>query len=203
MKEVSGESTQESLTRALDSERTRNAVRLGWVRFLAVSAIFSVTLYLGFYRELADWAIYSTPFAAYWAITAVVLGGIYHFKWMEHWAGLTLALVDVPAIFWLQSLSLPLSPSPGGVAGFTLGIYVCLILLSALSLRRMVTVVVTAAAAVAEVRLQAQAGIAMGAQVAALVVLAASAAGASHLLLRIRALLTAVTREELKRARLG
>jgi len=203
MKEVSGESTQESLTRALDSERTRNAVRLGWVRFLAVSAIFSVTLYLGFYRELADWAIYSTPFAAYWAITAVVLGGIYHFKWMEHWAGLTLALVDVPAIFWLQSLSLPLSPSPGGVAGFTLGIYVCLILLSALSLRRMVTVVVTAAAAVAEVRLQAQAGIAMGAQVAALVVLAASAAGASHLLLRIRALLTAVTREELKRARIG
>jgi adenylate cyclase len=89
------------------------------------------------------------------------------------------------------------------VAGFTLGIYVCLILLSALSLRQMVTMAVLAAAAVAEVHLQRQADIGVGAQVAAVVVLAASAAGASHLLLRIRALLTAVTREELKRARLG
>jgi adenylate cyclase len=89
------------------------------------------------------------------------------------------------------------------VAGFTLGIYVTLVLLSALSLRRLATVVVTGVAALAEVRLQQQASIAIGAQLAAGVVLAASAAGASHLLLRIRALLTAVTREELKRARLG
>lgn len=203
MKEAAGPTTEQSLSRALDTERVRNARHLSWVRFLAVSAVFGVTLYLGFLRELADWAIYSTPFAAYWAVTALALGGVYRFKWMEHWSGLTLALVDVPAIFWLQTLSLPLSPSPGGVAGFTLGILVCLVLLSTLSLRRLVTVLVTGAAAIAEVLLQRQAGIAMGAQVAAVVVLAASAAGASHLLLRIRALLSAVTREELKRARLG
>jgi adenylate cyclase len=203
MTEAVGPTTEQSLSRALDVERVRNAVRLSWVRFLAVSANFGVILYLGSLRGLADWAIYSTPFAAYWAVTALALGGVYLFKWMERWSGLTLALVDVPAIFWLQTLSLPLSPSPGGVAGFTLGIYVCLILLSALSLRRLVTVAVTVVAAVAEVGLQQQAGIAVGAQVAAVVVLAASAAGASHLLLRIRALLSAVTREELKRARLG
>ncbi|WP_224367160.1 adenylate/guanylate cyclase domain-containing protein [Hyalangium versicolor] len=203
MKELAKQNTEESLTRALDAERVRNAVRLSWVRFLAVSAIFGVTLYLGFLEGLADWAVYATPFAAYWALTALTLGGVYRSPWLTQWAGMTLALVDVPAIFWLQTLSLPLSPSPGGVAGFTLGILVTLVLLSALSLRRMVTLVVTATAAIAEVRLQQQAGISIGAQITAVVVLAASAAGASHLLLRIRALLTAVTREELKRARLG
>ena len=66
MREVAGQSTQESLTRALDAERVRNAMRLSWVRFLAVSAIFGVTLYLGHWRGLADWAIYATPFAVYW-----------------------------------------------------------------------------------------------------------------------------------------
>ncbi|KFE64755.1 adenylate/guanylate cyclase domain-containing protein [Hyalangium minutum] len=203
MKEAAAPTTEQSLSRALDTERARNALHLSWVRFLAVSAVFAVTLYLGFLRGLADWAIYSTPFAAYWAVTALVLGGVYHFQWIARWSGMTLALVDVPAIFWLQTLSLPLSPSPGGVAGFTLGIYVCLILLSALSLRRLGTLAVTGVAAITEVLLQQQAGIAIGAQVAAVVVLAASAAGASHLLLRIRALLSAVTREELKRARLG
>ena len=203
MREVAGHSTEESLTRALDSERARNALRLSWVRFLAVSAIFGVTLYLGHLRGLPDWAVYATPFAAYWAATALGLGGVYRSQTVVQWGGLMLALVDVPAIFWLQSLSLPLSPSPGGVAGFTLGIYVTLVLLSALALRQLVTIVVTVAAALAEVKLQQQAGISMGAQVTAVVVLAASAAGASHLLLRIRALLTAMTREELKRARLG
>jgi adenylate cyclase len=203
MREVAAQSTQESLTRALDAERVRNAVRLSWVRSLAVSAIFGVTLYLGYLRGLADWAVYATPFAAYWAVTALALGAIYRSQLLVQWAGLTLAIVDVPAIFWLQTLSMPLSPSPGGVAGFTLGIYVTLVLLSALTLRRLVTVGVTVAAALAEVGLQRQAGISIGAQVTAVVVLAASAAGASHLLLRIRALLTAVTREELKRARLG
>ncbi|WP_224247920.1 adenylate/guanylate cyclase domain-containing protein [Hyalangium gracile] len=203
MKEVSGQSTDESLTRALDAERVRNAVRLSWVRFLAVTAIFGITLYLGLLRGLADWAIYITPFAAYWAATAVAMVGVYRSRWLTQWAGLMLAVVDVPAIFWLQSLSLPLSPSPGGVAGFTLGIYVTLVLLSALTLRRLVTVIVTVTASLAEVRLQALADISVGAQITAVVVLAASAGGASQLLVRIRALLTAVTREELKRARLG
>jgi adenylate cyclase len=203
MRQVPAQNTEESLTRALDAERVHNAARLCWVRFLAVTAVFGVTLYLGYVRGLPDWAIYSTPFAVYWTVTALAVGSVYLFEWMERWAGLTLALADVPAIFWLQTLSLPLSPSPGGVAGFTLGIYVCLILLSALSLRQLVTMSVMVMASVAQVQLQRQADIGAGAQAAAVVVLAASAAGASHLLLRIRALLTAVTREELKRARLG
>jgi adenylate cyclase len=203
MKEAAAQSTTETLARALSTERVRNTLRLSWVRFLAVSAVFAVSLYLGWVREQADWAIYTTPFAAYWAVTALTLLGVRLSPWVGQRAGLSLALVDVPAIFWLQALALPLSPSPGGVAGFTLGIFMTLVLLSTLSLRLSVTVAVTVVAAVAEVYLQWLARIDIGAQAAAVVVLAAGAGGASHLQVRIRALLSAMTREELKRARLG
>src|SRR5687768_15626231 len=52
MREVPAQNPQESLTRALDAERVHNAARLGWVRFLAVTAVFAVTLYLGYVRGL-------------------------------------------------------------------------------------------------------------------------------------------------------
>jgi adenylate cyclase len=203
MKEVAAQSTSESLARALGTERIRNTVRLSWLRFLAISAVFLVSLYLGALRGQPDWAIYTTPFAAYWLITALTLLSVHRSPRIAQQAGLSLALVDVPAIFWLQSLALPLSPSPGGVAGFTLGIYVTLVLLSALALRLRDTVTVSVCAVIAEVYLQRLADIDIGAQAAAVVVLAASAAGASQLQLRIRALLSAMTCEELKRARLG
>jgi len=203
MKPVAAPSTTETLARALRTERARNAVRLSWVRFLAVFAVFLVSLYLGLMRGMADWAVYIPPFAAYSCFTALTLLGVYLSPRVAQLAGLSLALVDVPAIFWLQSLALPLSPSPGGVAGFTLGILVALVLLSTLSLSLRVTMTVTVSAIIAEVYLQHLAGITIGAQAAAVVVLAASAGGASHLQLRIRALLSAMTREELKRARLG
>jgi adenylate cyclase len=202
-KAASSQSTTETLARALSTERVHNAVRLSWVRFLAVSAVLLVSLYLGVLRGHPDWAIYVTPFAVYSFVTALSLVGVYRSPKVAQYSGLSLALVDVPAICWLQALALPLSPSPGGVAGFTLGILVMLVLLSTLSLRLGVTMAVTACAMMAEVYLQQLASIDVGAQIASVVVLAASAGGASHLQLRIRALLTAMTREELMRARLG
>ncbi|MDC0715168.1 adenylate/guanylate cyclase domain-containing protein [Stigmatella sp. ncwal1] len=203
MMDAVGQTTQETLARTLETERGHNSLNLSWVRLLAVSAVFSVSLYFGRVRGMEDWAVYIPPFAAYWSVTALTVAALQRFERLRRWAGLSLALVDVPAIYWLQHIALPLSPSPGGVAGFTLGIYATLILLSALSLRRTMTLVVTGCAAVAELTLQREAHIELGAQLAAVVVLGACAAGACHLLLRIRSLLTTATNEGLKRARLG
>ena len=63
------------------------------------------------------------------------------------WAGLGVAFIDVPMVFLAQWASLPVSPSPGGVAGFSLGIFVLLVLLGGLSLdvRQMLLVALTAA----------------------------------------------------------
>ncbi|WP_395806583.1 adenylate/guanylate cyclase domain-containing protein [Archangium minus] len=194
---------REPVGRALEEERRHNTARLALLRFLGVSAILAVTVYLARVQNLADWEVYLVPFGAYWLCTGVTLGVVLRQPQVASWAGLSLALVDVPAIYWLQHLAIPVSPSPGGVAGFTLGLYASLIVLSALSLRRPVTFAVTAAAAVAEVCLQAEASIGMGARVVAVVVLVLTAGAASYLFHRIRELVSAVTREELKRAQLG
>ncbi len=194
---------REPVGRALEQERRLNTVRLALLRFLGVSAILAVTAYLARVQGLADWEVYLAPFCAYWLCTAMTVGVVLRWPQGASWAGLSLAVVDVPAIYWLQHLALPVSPSPGGVAGFTLGLYACIIVLSALSLRGPVLFAVTAAAALAEVTLQAEASIGVGARVVAVVVLALTAVAARYLFRRIRALIAAVTSEELKRAQLG
>jgi adenylate cyclase len=118
-------------------------------------------------------------------------------------AGFAVALLDVPLVFVAQWLSVPVSPSPGGVAGFALGIFVLLVLLSTLSLSRRQTTLVAAVSALAEVLLQWEAGIRPGAWVASMVVLACAAAVAAHLVGRVRALVGNVAEEQRKRERLG
>ncbi|NOK11804.1 adenylate/guanylate cyclase domain-containing protein [Corallococcus exercitus] len=194
---------QESVRRALDVERQSNGRHLAWVRLGAVGVLFTMAVYLGRVRGLHDWDVYLAPFALYLVCTAAVAVAVTASTRIARWASLSVAFVDVPAVYWLQHLALPVSPSPGGVAGFTLGIFAALVLLSALSLRRPVTLLVTLIAILAEVELQRQASIGAGAQVAAAVMLAMTAAGAARLLQRIRLLSAAVTQEELQRARLG
>ena len=114
-----------------------------------------------------------------------------------------MALLDVPLVFVAQWLSVPVSPSPGGVAGFALGIFVLLVLLSTLSLSRRQTTLVAAVSALAEVLLQREAGIRPGAWAASIVVLGCAAAVAAHLVARVRALVRDVGEEQRKRERLG
>jgi adenylate cyclase len=196
------EATEETVGRALNTERVLNGRRMAWVRFAAISLLFVLIDYLGRVRGLADWDVYRLPFLFYWLFTTASALAAWRSPEAARWTGLTLA-VDVLAIYWLQHLSMPKSPSPGGVAGFTLGLLAAIVILSALALRWKVTLAVTAAAAVAEVLLQQQAEIGIGAQVVGVVVLGVCAAGSSLLLQRIRALVASVTRQELKRARLG
>ena len=121
----------------------------------------------------------------------------------SRWAGMGVALLDVPMVFLAQSASLPVSPSPGGVAGFALGLFVLLVLLGALALDVGQMLVVAGSAAVCEVLLQRAAGIRTGASIAAVVVLGCAAAAATHLIQRVGTLVGRVTAEQRKRERLG
>jgi len=194
---------KEPVDKAIEAERRHNALRLAVMRFTGVSVILVIIGYLARVQGLADWEVYLVPFTAYWLCTVATVVGVLRSPGVASWAGLSLAVVDVPAIYWLQHLAIPVSPSPGGVAGFTLGLYACIIVLSALSLRRTVTFTVTLVAAVAEIRLQAEASIGLGAQLVGAVVLALTAGASRYLFHRIRVLVSAVTHEELQRAQLG
>ena len=191
------------VARALGAQRARTARALAAVRLGGVVAVLGLGLARTYGSGEADWGVLARILGAY-AVGALAL--LLAVRWSARaarWAGLGVAFVDVPMVFAAQWVSLAVSPSPGGVAGFSLGIFALLVLLGALSLdaRQMALVAITSVAC--EVLLQRQAGIRMGAWTASGVVLACMTAASAHLIGRVRALVADIAGEQRKRERLG
>jgi adenylate cyclase len=191
------------VARALEAQRARTARVLALVRLAGVAAALALGLARTYAAHEQDWRVLLPILAAYAAGALLLFAAVRVSARAARWAGLGVAFIDVPMVFLAQWTSLPVSPSPGGVAGFSLGIFVLLLLLGALSLdgRQMLLVAVTAA--VCEVLLQREAGIRGGAWAASVVVIGCAAAAAAHLIGRVRKLVTRVTVEQRKRERLG
>jgi adenylate cyclase len=188
---------------ALEQQRVRTGRVLAYVRLAGVAAALALAIAMTYGARQTDWRVLLPILGVYTGAALALAVLVHRSTRVARGAALGVALVDVPMVFWSQWMSLPVSPSPGGVAGFTLGIFVLLVLLGTLSLsvRQMVLAAVTAA--VCEVLLQRAAGIRGGAWVASVVVLGCAAAAAAHLIRRIRALVGRVTAEQRKRERLG
>jgi adenylate cyclase len=176
---------------------------LARVRLAGVGAILVLVLAVAYVGGQADWRVMVPVFATYAVGAALLAVAVRRSDRAAIWAGFAVALLDVPLVFVAQWLSVPVSPSPGGVAGFALGIFVLLVLLSTLSLSRRQTTLVATVSALAEVLLQREAGIRPGAWVASVVVLGCAAAVAAQLVARVRALVGDVGEEQRKRERLG
>jgi adenylate cyclase len=191
------------LARALDEQRARTGRMLTSVRLGGVGAAFVLVLAVAYGGGQADWRV-MVPVFGIWMVAGVLLAAAVRVSDRAAiWAGFAVAAVDAPMVFVAQWLSVPVSLSPGGVAGFALGIFVLLVLLSTLSLSRRQTTLVAAVSAVGEVLLQREAGIRPGAWAASIVVLGCAAAVAAHLVARVRALVGHVAEEQRKRERLG
>src|SRR4051812_27761087 len=193
----------ELVGRALEAQRVRTGRRLAVLRLAGAAAGAALSLTLAVALGQRDWEATGLVFTGYTAAALAMWAAVRRWDSAARLAGLAVALVDVPMVFLFQWVSLPLSPSPGGVAGFTLGIFVLLVLLGTLSLSARQVAAVAAVSAVGELLLQERAGIRFGAWVASVVVLGCASAGASYLVGRVRALVAAVTAEEQRRARLG
>jgi adenylate cyclase len=191
------------LTRVLDAQRVRAARGLAGVRLAGVALALGLATALTHGAGQADWRDSIPIFGLYLIGAAVLAAAVRLSPRAALWAGVGVAVLDVPAIFAAQWSAVSVSPSPGGVAGFTLGIFVALVLLGALSLSVRQTIVVATVAGICEVLLQREAGIRPGAWVASIVVLGCAAAAAAHLIHRVRALVVDVAAEQEKRARLG
>jgi adenylate cyclase len=200
---ATGSPTGRPLVRALEQQRTRAGRMLARVRLAGVSAILALVLTVAYVGAQADWRVMVPVFATYAVGAALLAVAVRRSARAAIWAGFAVALLDVPLVFVAQWLSVPVSPSPGGVAGFALGIFVLLVLLSTLSLSRRQTTLVAGVSALAEVLLQREAGIRPGAWAASIVVLGCAAAVAAHLVARVRALVENVAEEQRKRERLG
>jgi adenylate cyclase len=191
------------VARALEAQRMRTAHALALVRLVGVGAAFALGLIRSYAFQEQDWRVLLPIVGGYAGAALVLLIAVRSSARAAYGAGLGVAFIDVPMVFFAQWVSLPVSPSPGGVAGFTLGIFILLVLLGGLSLdaRQMLLVAVTAA--VFEVLLQREAGIRGGAWAAAVVVIGCAAGATAHLIGRVRALVAGVVTEQRKRERLG
>ena len=195
--------TASLVAQALEAQRKRTARVLAQVRLAGVAAALALGLFRTYAANEQDWRVLLPILGGYAAGALALFVAVRASTHAARWAGLGVAFIDVPMVFLAQWVSVPVSPSPGGVAGFSLGIFVLLVLLGGLSLdaRQMLLIAVTAA--VCEVLLQREAGIRGGAWAASVVVLGCAAAAAAHLIGRVRALVAGVAIEQRKRERLG
>lgn len=191
------------LHRALDKERRRNARWLCSIRLAGVGSVFAIALWSGLGAGQSDWRAALPEFALYFLLSAALAAVASKRPALHRLAGLGLAFVDIPLVYWIQSSSLAVSPSPAGTASFTFGLYGAFILLAALSLDQTLILTVTVAGAALELALMRGAGVATGPQAAALVVLLGGGAAAWHLVSRTRLLIQSVSREGLKLEKLG
>jgi len=193
----------EALDRTLAAHRAAMAHKLGQVRIAGVAAtlLLSLVVWKGF--GLPDWEPNVIVFGAYLPVAVgIYLAGLRWPRFAQS-AGSAVALVDVPVIWLVQALAMPLAPSPGGMAGFALGIFVFLVLLAALSLSTRQVLLVAALSTVFEIALQYQANISRGAWVASAIVLGLASMASAQLVKRVRVLVARVNDEMARRERLG
>jgi adenylate cyclase len=195
--------TMATLNDALKRERLRSSRWLVGVRLVGVSLMLAISATFGLVLGLPDWRAGLEIFGAYWVVVALL--SLVTFRWSScaYWSALALALVDIPAVFALQSKTMEVMAQPAGVAGFTLGIYMVIVLFAALALERSVVAFTAVTAAFFEVMLMTKAGVDVGARVSAVAMLGLGAATCTYLIARFRFLVLAVAEEELKRERLG
>lgn len=187
----------------LAAERARNTLWLANLRLAAtvLSALLAVDL--GVYRRQQDWLVYVPMLVLYAGLSGILSLLVWRKPRSAPLVAFAIPFADAPAIWWLQSLALPISPSPGGVPGFSLGLFLLLVLFCAMSLQGWLCFVAAAVSIVCEVSLQRKANIGVGAQLISGVVLLVGASAAAYLTSRVRTLTLISVQEELKRQRLN
>jgi len=194
---------EETLARTLGTHRAAMAHTLGRVRIAGVASILLLCLVLWKGANLPDWGVDAVIFGAYLPVALGIYVAGRRWPRFAQSAGIAVAVCDVPAVWLLQAAAMPFSPSPGGTAGFALGIFVLLVLLAALALSTTQVLLVAGLSTVLEIALQRQAHISPGAWVASAIVLGLSSMASAQLVRRVRVLVARVNDEMARRERLG
>lgn len=187
---------------ALQQELRLNAQRTHLIRFGAVTFFFGLFLVLAVVQGDRTWTTDFSALATYWVGALAVLGVAWRSERAANWLTLAPVFLDMPIVFIVQRANFASTPVPSAVAGFTLGIYVLLLVLAMLSLTRWQVALATVVGAVLEVRLQAEAGVSVGGMVSAVAVMVVAGLLVSYSGQRLRALLVSMGRQE-KLAALG
>jgi signal transduction histidine kinase len=169
------EPLRHTVEKALADLRGRSARYLGLLRLLGALGFLVLAAFLGFGRGLNDWRLGVPVHAAYAAVAGLIVLALRRQR-VRTAVALVAPLIDVAMVYWLQRGSLWVSPFPAGVAGWSLGPFVLLVLFASLTLRPGLIYGTALAAALAEGALQAQVGVGGGAIAASVGILLLTAA---------------------------
>jgi signal transduction histidine kinase len=196
---VQSPSAADLLDRALQSERLRNARRINLIRFIGVTFFFLLFVTLAMVLQRRTWQGNLHFFAPYWVVTAALyLVGRRHDS-AARFMSLAIALVDMPMVFLIQWATFPTTPVPSAVAGYTMGIYVLLLVIEALSLDQRKIYFTAAVASFWEGLLQHLAGVETGAIVSTVIVMGITAAVCAYGSRRLSELVVKVAQDVGKR----
>ncbi|WP_224244152.1 sensor histidine kinase [Hyalangium gracile] len=184
------------LAEAVDQQR-RRILRVGAAVRVAGTFLFLLIILAMWLSGRHDWAHYPLPLTVYLLVAAGLLA--LHDKPYVHWLDVAQSLVDVGLIFWVQHTALPLSRFPPGIAGFSLGLFALVVVLSSLTLMPGVVYATALLAAVAEAVLMREADVSYGSVTIASVVLLLVAFLSQYGGQRMRQLAVAFTRTEVER----
>lgn len=184
------------LEEAAGEQRLR-VLKVGAVVRVAGSFVFLLIvggLWLGGRRDLAP---YPLPLALYLLAAGTLLA--LHGRPSVQRLVAPQCLVDVGLIFWVQHAALPLSRFPPGIAGFSLGLFALVVVLSSLTLRQGVVYLTALFSAVAQAVLMREADVSYGSVLLAAVVLVLVAFMSQYGSQRMRQLVLDFTRAEVER----
>lgn len=178
---------------ALRDEQLAYARSIVLIRLIGVSSFFLLFVALGQVLGLRSWQGNLTFFAPYWVLTVALSVASFRSREVLRYAGVALAVLDAPMIFGLQYATFDTTPNPAAVAGYTMGVYVLLVLLAAQTLVRWQVILAAVTTSVCEMTLQRSAGVELGAMLSTPVLLGLAASASSFGILRVGRLLRRVT----------
>jgi signal transduction histidine kinase len=193
--------TSLAVTRALHDERLINARRMNLIRFVGVSFFFALFLLLGGVLAIHTWQGNLRYFAPYWLVTALLFAAGRRWNGAARFATWAIALLDMPMVFLLQYATFPTTPDVRAVAGYTMGVYVLLLLIEALSLDPVRIYYSALVGACFEGLLQHLAGVEPGAIVSSFIIMGVAGATCSYGSRRITDLIARVVRDVTERQR--
>ncbi|GAC1609051.1 MAG: hypothetical protein NVS4B10_24500 [Myxococcales bacterium] len=185
-------------------QRARHALRQrseGWLAvarlagaltFLALAAVSGAALHR------LDWLSMVPALAGYAVVAALLAVARRRGGWLTAVAQVAPSL-DVLLVFAVQRSTLSLSPFPAGVAGWSLGAFVLLVLLASLTVRPSLIFLTAAVAWACEAALQRAAGVGWAPVVASGVILALAAAVTALAARQVEELVARMTAEEVGR----
>lgn len=188
---------------SIDEERARNSWWVASFRLGGVSLLLALSAYQALVAKLDDWRANLPVFGVYGAAALVLWLLVWRVPQARRASGASIAIIDVPLLFWLQWEAVPVSFSPGAAATVTALAYEVCIWLAMLTLTTRNVWLVTVSSAAFSYFLERHAGLSVVSSSIPGVLLLLTGAVSHYLVQRVLYLLKRAASEAASREKLG